>query len=55
MFNDFEIKHKFLDEKLKLEREQLTNSIYSASEIIKSAQNNTAIQPKEVKINDQRK
>jgi hypothetical protein len=27
IFADFEIKHKFLDDKLKLEREQLTNEL----------------------------
>ena len=51
VFADFEIKHRHLDEKLKLERIQLTNELINADEIVKSTQNNSAIQPKEVLIN----
>jgi hypothetical protein len=50
IFTEFEIKHKFLDEKLKLEREFLTNELISAREVVESARNNSATQPKEIKI-----
>lgn len=50
IFADFEIKHKFLNDKLKLEREQLTNELKSANEVVETAQGNTAVQPAEVKI-----
>jgi hypothetical protein len=50
IFTDFEIKHKFLDEKLKLERTQLTNELTTAREVVEAAQNNSAIQPKEIEI-----
>ena len=50
IFADFEIKHKFLDEKLKLEREHLTNELNTAKDVVESVQNNSAVQPKEVKI-----
>jgi hypothetical protein len=50
IFTEFEIKHKFLNDKLKLEREQLTNELKSAKEVVESAQDNTAVQPVEVKI-----
>lgn len=48
VFADFEIKHNYLDAKLKLERDQLTNEQETANEVVISVQNNTAIQPKEV-------
>jgi len=50
LFTEFEIKHKFLNDKLKLEREQLTNELKTAKEVIEIAQQNTAVQPAEVKI-----
>lgn len=50
VFADFEIKHNFLDSKLKLEREQLFNDLSTANEVIESVKDNSAIQPKEVKI-----
>lgn len=50
IFADFEIKHKFLNDKLKLEREQLTNELNSAKEVVEAAQENTAVQPAEIKI-----
>jgi hypothetical protein len=50
IFAEFEIKHKYLDDKLKLERYQLTNELHSANEVVLSVKNNTAVQPKEVNI-----
>lgn len=50
VFTDFEIKHKFLDEKLKLEREHLLSELKTADEIIMDAENNLAVQPKQVII-----
>jgi hypothetical protein len=50
IFADFEIKHKHLDEKLKLEKELLINDLTTASEIVKSVQVNSAVQPREVVI-----
>ena len=50
IFTEFEIKHKFLNDKLKLEREQLTTELKSAKEVVETAQENTAVQPAEVKI-----
>ena len=50
VFADFEIKHNFLDSKLKLEREQLFNELSTANEVIEAVKNNSAIQPKEIKI-----
>lgn len=52
IFTEFEIKHKFLNDKLKLEREQLTNELKSAKEVVEAAQENTAVQPAELKIPD---
>lgn len=48
IFADFEIKHNFLDAKLKLERDQLTNELTTANEVVASAQNNSAVQPREI-------
>lgn len=49
VFTEFEIKHNFLNEKLKLEREKLTFKKESADEILDDAKNNnTATQPKEI-------
>ncbi|MHB9142273.1 MAG: ATP-binding protein [Paludibacter sp.] len=50
IFAEFEIKHKFIDEKLKLERNQLANELKTANETVESVQNNSAVQPEEVKI-----
>jgi hypothetical protein len=50
VFADFEIKHKFLDEKLKLERSHLLNELKTADETLQSAEANTAVQPKELTI-----
>lgn len=50
IFNEFEIKHKFMDEKLKLEREQLTNEFKTANDVVKALQLNSAVQPEEVEV-----
>jgi hypothetical protein len=52
IFTEFDIKHKFLNDKLKLEREQLSNELKTAKEVVEAAQENTAVQPAEVKIPD---
>jgi hypothetical protein len=39
-----------LNNKLKLEREQLTNELQTAKEVVEAAQENTAVQPAEVNI-----
>jgi hypothetical protein len=48
IFAEFEIKHNYLNEKLKLEREQLTLEINDANQAVMTAQVNSAIQPKEI-------
>lgn len=50
IFTEFEIKHKFLNEKLKMERSHLTNEFKSAKEVLKAAKENTAVQLEEIKI-----
>lgn len=55
IFADFEIKHKFLSEKLRLEREYLTNNLKSAKEVVEAAQENTALQHAEIRILNGRK
>ncbi|MFQ6600632.1 ATP-binding protein [Flavobacterium sp. C3NV] len=50
IFADFEIKYNYLNEKLKLERELLVAQINSADQAIKTAQENSAIQLKEIKL-----
>lgn len=45
IFSEFEIKHKFLDDKLQLERSQLSNDFESADELIAVAEENTASMP----------
>lgn len=50
IFADFEIKHNFLNNKLKLEREQLTNELKNAKEVVEAAKENTAVQQAEIKI-----
>lgn len=52
IFTEFEIKHKFLNDKLKLERVQLSNELKTAKDVVEAAQENTAVQPAEVKIPD---
>lgn len=55
IFADFEIKHKFLNDKLKLERDQLTNELNSAKEVVEAAQENTAVQPAEINLPNETK
>lgn len=50
IFNEFEIKHKYLDDKLKLEKEMLLNDLETANEVVQSVQNNSAVQPKEFSL-----
>lgn len=50
IFADFEIKYNYLNEKLKLERELLITQVNSADLAIKTAQENSAIQLKEIKL-----
>jgi hypothetical protein len=50
VFTDFEIKHNYLDKKLKLERDQLTNELKTANDVVKALQLNSAIQPEEVEV-----
>ena len=50
IFADFEIKYNYLNEKLKLERELLVAQVNSADQAIKTAQENSAIQLKEIKL-----
>lgn len=50
IFTEFELRHSFLDEKLKLEREKLYELSKSADEIVEKSKNNTAISKEEVII-----
>lgn len=53
VFADFEIKHKYLNDKLQLERKVLISHYSTANEVILLAANNTAIQPKEILIENE--
>lgn len=55
VFAEFEIKHKYMNDKLKLEREMLTNELHTAKEVVSAAQRNSAIQPKEITIPSEKK
>ncbi len=50
VFAEFEINHKFLNEKLLLERNFLVNELTKADEVIISMKENTAIQPQEADV-----
>ena len=50
IFTEFELRHKFLNDKLELERDNLTNDNDSADEIIQNQDENTATQHPEVVI-----
>ena len=50
IFNEFELRHSWLNKKLELERERLVNDETSADEIVKNQDENTAIQPAEYKM-----
>jgi len=50
IFAEFEIKHKYLNDKLILERSQLTNELTSAKEVVEAVKDNSAIQPTEIQI-----
>ncbi len=50
IFTEFELRHNFLDERLKLEREKLYELSKNADEIVEKSISNTAISAKEVSI-----
>ena len=50
VFTDFELRHSFLLEKLKLERKKLISKHPSADEILEQSRKNTAKMPPEVSI-----
>lgn len=50
IFADFEIKHKYLNDKLQLERQVLISNYSTANEVVLLAANNSAVQPKEILI-----
>lgn len=50
IFADFEIRHKHLDSRLKLERDFLTNKLNNADEIVVDIANNNASQPEQVAV-----
>lgn len=50
IFAEFEMKHKYLNEKLQLERVKLLNSNFTANEIIDNLEFNSAIQPEEIVV-----
>lgn len=52
IFAEFELRHKFLNEKLKLERAKLVMSEASADSIIANIPHNTAIQPRQIAISE---
>ncbi len=52
IFVEFETRHKFLNEKLQLERHELISEYQSADEIIQNVDTNVAIQPPEVAVPD---
>ncbi|MFD2721268.1 hypothetical protein ACFST9_21310 [Hymenobacter monticola] len=50
VFNEFELKHDFLNKKLMLERDKLIASGNSADEIVKRVIQNSAISPPEINM-----
>lgn len=50
IFTEFEIKHKFLDDKLKLERESLFTEENTANELVERSIANSAVSLKEVQL-----
>jgi len=48
VFTEFELRHDFLDEKLKLEREKLIETSKNADEILEKSKNSSAIAPEEM-------
>lgn len=46
VFNDFELRHKFLNDKLGIERDKLLGKYNNANEVINAQDNNTAAQDK---------
>jgi hypothetical protein len=52
IFAEFELKHRFLYEKLELERTKLTISNTSADEIVSNVRSNSAVQAQQVILPD---
>ena len=50
IFTEFELRHKFLYEKLELERSKLATNEQSADAVITEIQNNSAIQPSQLVV-----
>ncbi|UHA73068.1 ATP-binding protein [Paenibacillus sp. 481] len=50
IFTEFEIRHKYLDEKLQLERAKLSDRFEHAGQIIENQEKNTAIMPEQYVI-----
>ncbi|MCY7279158.1 MAG: ATP-binding protein, partial [Phormidesmis sp. CAN_BIN44] len=50
IFTEFELRHKFLYEKLELERSKLATNEQSADAVISEIQNNSAIQPSQLVV-----
>lgn len=48
IFAEFELKHRFLYEKLELERTKLTVNVTSADGIVNNVSNNSAVQPQQI-------
>jgi len=48
IFNEYDLKYKFLDEKLKLKKEALLKEYKTADAIIEDSKNNVAVQPAEI-------
>ena len=55
VFAEFEIKHKHLNDKLILERERLLNKQNTAESTIEEVAENTAVQPKEIVLPNEKK
>ena len=52
IFTDFELRHKFINEKLNLERKKLQKDYTSAEEIIQNLEKNTAVMETEKVYNN---
>jgi hypothetical protein len=50
VFADFEIRHKHLDTKLKLERDHLVNDLKTAVEVVVNIKENTAVQQEQITV-----
>jgi hypothetical protein len=50
IFNEFEIRHKFLMDKLELDRAKMESNIFSAADIVTAASSNGAAQPGQITL-----